>query len=104
MTLVDVYDEMRKKSGWSDGDQQPEGVYEVRDELVSLIKMHLPPECTVEPYAYDRPGMHNGALILWRTKGSQNVEQCKEPDNIYDLLNKLEENEEVRVCLSISLD
>jgi len=97
MDLSYVYKQMRIKYGWSDGDQELRNSYKVRDEIVKLINSRLSIDCPVEAYGYDRPGMHNSALILYRKKGSRKIENQPEPDNVYDILDNAEDNDEFRV-------
>jgi len=86
MDLEIIYENMRSKFGWSDGEAEPSGSYQARDNIVKLINANLPSSCNVEAYGFDRPGMHNGALILYRMKGSCNVENLDEPQEVPEIL------------------
>ncbi len=104
MQLDKFYEQCRDKYGWDDGDNEPAGVYQARDALVRLINKHLPPECMVEAYGYDRPGTHNGSLILYRTKGSTGqfgpeVQDLPQPEEVDQILCDAEESEELIITL-----
>lgn len=101
MNIIDAYQEMRTKWGWSDGDREPAGSYDVRDEIVKIINSNLPDDCPIEAYGYDRPGLHNGALILYREKGSENEQEAKEPDEVWKILEAACEDWDVYTTIEI---
>lgn len=68
MNIGNLYDEMTTKFGFSDGEAVPFGIEKVRKEIVGYININLPPDCPVEAYEYDRAGVHNWCLILYRNK------------------------------------
>lgn len=75
MNIIEIYGEMRTKYGWNDGNGEPSGSYEVRDHIVRLINENAPPDAAIEAYGFDRPGMHNSALILYRYKADHAQEK-----------------------------
>jgi hypothetical protein len=109
VNLNEIYGEMRSKYGWNDGDLEPRGSYEARNVIVKYINKHLPPDCPVEAFGYDRPGMHNGALISYRKKGLTDEqalaeEEAPEPEEIWDILRQAEENCDIEMYLQIVID
>lgn len=104
MNLDAIYDNMRTKYGWNDGDEEPVGSYEARDAIVKVINANLPPNCPVEAYGFNRPGMHNGALILYRAKGSTLEEELPEPEGVYDILYLAQEQEILIVHLELRVE
>lgn len=71
---------MRSKYGFEDGEAVPDGAEEYRTVYVAALnKAAAKFGSALEAYPYDRPGMHNHCLILFRPKGST-LEEEKEPD------------------------
>ncbi len=97
--LSKIYEECRSKYGWEDGEMQPLGIYEARDAIVKLINKHLPADCPLEAYGYDRPGVHNGALIFYRERGTTEIVELQEPDEVGDILFDAENSGELRILL-----
>lgn len=92
-----MYGEMRSKHGFNDGENVPIYAGDYRKILVKLINQALPESCLSEAYAYDRPGLHNSCLILWRPKGSVPDQRGiypndYEPACVYDILDKIAES------------
>lgn len=86
-----VYEEMRTKWGFQDGNVIPEGAEESRDLLVEAINAFLPENCPTEAYAYDRPGMHNCYLILYRNKEDHSKDEEPAPKEVDSILSDLDE-------------
>lgn len=91
-----MYEEMRSKYGFDDGELVPPGADVYREVLIEAINAALGPERKVEAYAYDRPGCHNWCLILYRKVGAIPGEDgyCgeePEPEEIPDILNSIDE-------------
>ena len=75
------FDEMRTKYGFCDGGTVPPNVEACRTvyvEALNQIAAKLGSE--LRAYAYDRPGMHNPFLILFRGKDAQTDHEEREPD------------------------
>ena len=109
MDLQTIYQEMRTKRGWQDGNNEPNGSYEVRDDLVRLINANLPPDCPVEAYGFNRNGLHNGALLLYRKKGVSNILSSgghfgeeAEPECVQEILSEAQEEEVL--CVEVTID
>lgn len=66
--LIEIYEEMRSKYGFSDGATVPEGVEKVRKKIINLINKGLPKDSLIEARPYDRMGIHNWCLIEYRNK------------------------------------
>lgn len=103
MDLITIYENMRSKYGWDDGDSEPIGSYEARDAIVELINVNLPSDCCVEAYGYDRAGVHNGALILYRKKDSPQEIDEDEPDCIYSILYSAMDQEILNMDLTLNI-
>jgi len=91
-----MYEEMRSRYGFNDGDSIPFYAGEYREILVKLINSALPEDCPYEAYAFDSPWLHNSCLILWRPKGSVpdqrgNYPSGYEPAYVYDILDRIAE-------------
>ena len=100
--LIFVYQNMTSKYGWNDGNEEPVGSYDLRDAIVRLINDNLPEDCPVEAYGYDRSGMHNGALILYRIKGSKEDTEEDAPPEIHKILAAADELDFFTVYVEIS--
>src|SRR5258706_11593888 len=90
MSLIGWYEEFKTKWGFDDGDNTPGNADIVRAWIIIALNavLQLSP---VEAYAFDRCGIHNSYLILWRDKGSEEEQQKPEPENVDDLLDTLDE-------------
>lgn len=110
MDIVEVYNNCRDKHGWGDGDNAPDGVSEVRDEIVSIINKLLPIDCGYSAVPFDRPGLHNSALIVYK-KGDNaddrfltNASLADCPDiDIEMMLYEYEEKEEIQFIQTIEM-
>lgn len=108
--LLFTYREMRSKYGFNDGQSEPVNIEEARSALIDLINNNLPEECEVEAYAFDRPGVHNHYLLLYRKKGMKEINtfshycgEEKEPKEIHDILYNAEADGELRFCSQIEI-
>lgn len=101
--LTQIYEEMRSKWGFSEGEMIPNGAENVQKAIVELINKNLPENCPVEAYAYERPGLHNWCLILYRLKGTTDICEEKEPEEIHDIIYKAEENDDLPIYLNIEV-
>jgi len=75
------FDEMQTKWGFGDGGLVPpdaEACRTVYVEALNQIAAKLGSE--LRAYAYDRPGVHNPFLILFRGKDAQADHEEREPD------------------------
>jgi hypothetical protein len=111
--VFEMYRNMVSKYGFNDGEAIPFYAEEYREVLVKLLNAALPEDYPSEAYAYDRPGIHNSCMILWRPKGSTpdqygNYPVCSAPFFIEDLLRKIEESgvmdELLRVQVEVNPD
>jgi len=90
MDIYEFYEECSGKFGFGDGDMIPRGAYEVRDRIVEGINSKLKERNITSPiaYAFNRPGLHNSVMILW--KESEDSDPCaSEPDFIGEILEEL---------------
>jgi hypothetical protein len=106
LNLSLLYQEYKTKWGFHDGDLMPNGAYDTRDAIVKLINANLPKDCQVEAYGYDRPGMHNNALILYRKKGTTGYQEKEEPESeeIWDIFEKNDEQEKLVIYYSLEAE
>ena len=91
------FDEMQTKWGFGDGGLVPPDVEACRTvyvEALNQIAAKLGSE--LRAYAYDRPGMHNPFLILFRGKDAQTDHEELEPDEPM--------NEAIGCCNGLDLD
>ena len=59
------YDEMLSKYGFNDGDSMPTGIEFYREVYMKVVnRLCEKLESNVRVVAYDRPGLHNGCIIL----------------------------------------
>lgn len=102
MFLSDFYQECCDKYGFEDGASQPGGAYVARDEMVSIINRRLKKKGikTHRLTSYDRPGMHNGVMVLWVDPDTG--ETIEEPEGFGDILAELDE--EFAVCLNVTIE
>jgi len=84
------YLEMRNKYGFNDGELVPAEAEVVRSILVEAINAYLGPKSKVEAYEYDRPGIHNPCLIMYRNK--KTGEDVPEPEGVEEFALAFEEN------------
>ncbi|SMB96775.1 hypothetical protein SAMN00808754_1646 [Thermanaeromonas toyohensis ToBE] len=87
---MSYYLEMRSKYGFSDGELVPAEAEVVRSILVEAINAYLGPDSKVEAYEYDRPGMHNPCLIMYRDK--KTGEDVPEPEGVEEFALAFEED------------
>lgn len=83
------WQEMRSKGGFSDGEAVPDGaeVYrEVYLRAVNLLAKQL--GSRVRAVAYDRPGVHNWCLVLFRDAGNLAGEEVGEDDAMHEALER----------------
>jgi hypothetical protein len=105
-----MYENMTSKYGFDDdGEAVPFYAEKYRDVLIKLLNAALPEDCSSEAYAYDRPGMHNSCMILWRPKGSVpdqygNYPIVNEPENLRDILWKIEASGIMSKLLEINVN
>lgn len=60
------FDEMLTKWGFGDGDAEPDGVYVYRKAYVAAINAFAEKyESNFRAVEFDRPGLHNGCVILF---------------------------------------
>ena len=97
--LSELYHEMTSKYGFNGGVMIPEGIEKVREQLITLINKKLIDK-TVQAYAYDRSGVHNWCLILYRNTEFEEPE-VKEPEEVWDILSEIELNEELPVRMKV---
>jgi hypothetical protein len=95
--ITQLYKDMRSKFGFCDGESVPEGAFDARKKVIEYINSVLLKDSEVEAYGFDRPGMHNWCLILYRKKGSTDNESLPEPEGITDGLSEAEVRGEVEV-------
>ena len=91
------FDEMQTKWGFGDGGLVPpdaEACRTVYVEALNQVAAKLGSE--LRAYAYDRPGMHNTFLILFRGKDAQTDHEELEPDEPM--------NEAIGCCNGLDLD
>ena len=75
------FDELQTKWGFDDGELVPpdaEACRTVYVDALNQIAANLGSE--LRAYAYNRPGMHNPFLILFRGKDAQTDQEEREPD------------------------
>jgi hypothetical protein len=91
------FDEMRTKFGFGDGGSIPPDAEACRTVYVdALNQVAAKLGCELRAYAYDRPGMHNPFLILFRGKDTQTDHEEREPDEPM--------NEAIECCRELDLD
>jgi len=66
-----LLDEMTSKYGFNDGSNVPMNADEIRARLIKALNKQLPAAYRAE--AYDRPGVHNWCLILFKTADGNGV-------------------------------
>jgi hypothetical protein len=86
-----LYQEFRSKHGFDDGESIPLGAKECRDLLVEAINALSPDDAYWEAYGYDRAGMHNAYLILYRSKSIPHYDIQKDPDEVRHIIEALDE-------------
>lgn len=91
MNILTMYEEMRNKHGFSDGENVPIEAEVVRDLLVETINEVLGSESPVEAVAYDRGGLHNWCMIVYRRKDDRSIEES-EPEIVREALEKLNDD------------
>ena len=103
------FDEMQTKWGFGDGGLVPpdaEACRTVYVESLNQIAAKLGSE--LRAYAYDRPGMHNPFLILFRGKDAKTDQEEREPDEpmieAITCCNGLDLDDLVQVRVTIVLD
>ena len=64
MTISDLYDEMKDKYGFDDGNNIPLGIESARRKLIQYINKRLPKD-SQKLVAYDRAGAHNWCMVVW---------------------------------------
>ena len=77
---MQYYDEMQTKYGFGDGGSVPpdaEACQTVYVEALNQVAARLGSE--VRAYSYDRPGVHNPVLIMFRGKDEQPDKDPDEP-------------------------
>lgn len=91
------YEQFETKWGFDDGDHTPAGAEKVRDFMVRAINYGLKVRgiTDVEAYGYDRTGLHNCWLILYRKPGEEDKEES-EPSCVHEILDALEDYVEIR--------
>lgn len=95
------YDEMRTKYGFQDGEMVPPDAWAARRVLVEAINAYLGPDSPVEAYEYDRPGVHNWCLILYRDK--RTGKDVSEPDGVEEFVRDFQE-EVLPACYSVRIE
>lgn len=102
--LIELYREMRDKYGFNGGACVPQGVEKVRDKIIELINDKLPKNSKIEAYAYDRAGLHNWCLIMYRNKKTQTHKVSGEPGaEVLKILYKAEEENIINPKLKVTL-
>lgn len=84
MDLISLYEEMRTKWGFDDGEAVPGGIEQVRNQIINIIEEGLPENTLYAPMAYDRPGVHNWCFIVYTRKGSSELLTYKEEKLLID--------------------
>lgn len=65
------WDEMTSKYGFNDGESIPEGIEIYRDIYIRTVnKLASGYGSKVRAYGYDRPGVHNWCMVLFREASS----------------------------------
>jgi len=91
------FDEMRTKWGVGDGGTVPPDAKACRTVYVeALNQVAVKFGSELRAYAYDRPGMHNPFLIVFRSQDAQTDHEELEPDEPM--------NEAIGCCNGLDLD
>jgi hypothetical protein len=104
--MFNVYammEELRTKWGFEDGNMVPAGAEEARSLLVHAFNRLLSDDCPVEAYAYDRDGVHNPYLLLFRRKDGTGSMEESQPDELSDIISILDENNYLYETMSVEI-
>jgi hypothetical protein len=116
MDIFEFYEETRSKWGFEDGDAQPNGCYEVRDEIVKLINQNAPLHANIEAFEFDPFTTHNSCLIGYRHKKpdpvqivrtesqSEDDEWLDEPEWVRDILAAAQDRDVFPLCHRIAVE
>ena len=91
------FDEMQTKWGFGDGGLIPpdaEACRTIYVEALNQVAAKLGSD--LRAYSFDRPGMHNPLLLLFRRKDAQTDHEEREPDQPM--------NEAIACCCGLDLD
>lgn len=98
------FEEMRTKRGFSDGNAIPEGVEEYRKVYIAAINKAAEKfDTKLEAYPYDRQGLHNHCLILFRPKGSTTDEEVELDEGMQDAINLCDKLYEIDDLLEVEV-
>ncbi len=101
--ITQLYEDMRSKFGFCDGESVPEGAFDARKKVIEYINSVLLKDSEVEAYGFDRPGMHNWCLIFYRKKGSVEDESLPEPKVIAEGLAEAEFRGDIEGCWKVEV-